>query len=181
MTGDAVRAPAEQRQALYRDLYFAERNRREVIRGSLGTPIAALAFAVYSLAAIAANVEIDAWWHPTVLAINVLIVGTLIFLFAGAVFAIRVEWLLVYHEPSDLTEMLKSEKLLNERLGGHEADPNEVAQQFSDLLTANFHLCYHRYMSINERSAHNRTLALRYTVAAILCEAVAMAVIVLQK
>ena len=43
-TESAQRLPTHVKTELYRDLYFAERARREQIRGSIGTPSAALAY-----------------------------------------------------------------------------------------------------------------------------------------
>jgi len=50
--------PAEIRHQLCRDLFFAERLRREQIRGSIGIPLSAIAFAAYAFGTLASNVDL---------------------------------------------------------------------------------------------------------------------------
>jgi len=84
------------RYETYRDLYFQERNRREHIRQSISTPVAAFAFSVFNLSTLAVHYELNSWssWPGLIIALFAF-VGLMVLLVA-AILIIRVEWGYVY-------------------------------------------------------------------------------------
>jgi hypothetical protein len=160
MPGDpdgAQRLPTHVKTELYRDLYFAERARREQIRGSIGTPSAALAFAAFNFSILADELEVGLLPQAVPTAIVVL-----------------VEWNFVYHEPPDLAEVCETEALLRRESKGEasESPPREpdegwIAREMDRTLAGAFYVAYARYLAGNGRSARRRTSAQRFVVAAL--------------
>ena len=60
---------AELRHQLYRDLFFAERRRREQIRGSIAIAGSAIAFSVYAFGMLVTNSDLTRWQQPASLVV----------------------------------------------------------------------------------------------------------------
>ncbi|EKV32554.1 hypothetical protein C882_2633 [Caenispirillum salinarum AK4] len=171
--------PSRLRYETYRDLYQSERARRDEIRGGVGTPVAALAFSVYSLAAVAANFDAGTWSSATGIAILVLAGLAVLTLVAGAVMIVRVEMDFVYLDPPDLRELVAAEK----RLRAHDSQDDQrvtddrVVAQLHDLLAAAYDIAYRRYFAGNEQAARDRTRGLRLLIVALATLSLALAVL----
>lgn len=162
-------APAELRHQLYRDLFFAERTRREQIRGSIAIPVSAIAFSVYAFGTLATNLDLTRWQHPASLALIALALLALGAVLAASVCLIRVEWLMLFHEPPDLDELVDAEEQIRHALG-HEPGPEGVAvgQHYLGMLTGAYDIAYRRQFVGNEASAKYRAWAVRFVVLALI-------------
>ncbi|MEJ7930502.1 hypothetical protein WG922_11010 [Ramlibacter sp. AN1015] len=67
-----------------RQLFLSERSRRETIRGSISTPVAAISFAVFAFSSLVRELDADRWREPPALAIMVLGAAAIAALFASA-------------------------------------------------------------------------------------------------
>ncbi len=148
----------------FAQLYFAERSRREAIRGSIGVPVAAISFAVFSLGNLAVRFQFDRWLDGVGPAIVALAVGAVAALLAATWYAIMVEWLFVYHEPPGIAELMAAER------AGAGASSRE-------LLTAGYAVAYEQYLCGNALSARNRARALRLVLIALMLLAFAFLLI----
>lgn len=146
-----------------RHLFLSERSRRESIRGSLSTPVAAISFAVFALSTLAVEVDIARWRQGSTLALLLLGTGAVAALFASAWQVVRSEWLFVYHEPPRLTDLLGAGD------GSREAEEDRTRR----LLTASYAVAYEQYLKGNAVSARRRTWALRLILLSLLLQAVA--------
>ena len=161
--------PAELRHQLYRDLFFAERTRREQIRGSIAIPVSAIAFAVYAFSVLATNVDLNRWQQPSSLVVIALALLALGAVLAASVCLIRVEWLMLFHEPPDLDELVDAERHIRRALGKEGGHAEEaVGRQYLGLLTGAFSIAYQRQSVANEASAKFRAWAVRFVVLALL-------------
>ena len=87
-------------------LFLNERSRREGIRGSLSTPVAAISFAVFAFSSLSVEVNPEHWRRASTLFIFLLGAAAAIALFASAWQVLMAEWLFVYHEPPRLIDLL---------------------------------------------------------------------------
>ncbi|NBC46698.1 MAG: hypothetical protein GVY22_01640 [Gammaproteobacteria bacterium] len=152
------------RYETFRDLYFAERSRRESIRSSIGIPAAGLSFALYAFIALSSRFDISLLTgHPVTIAMAGFAVAAGVALFASVWHAFRAERNFVYSEPPDLEEFLRLEREVHRRWDGN--DPadlrDEVEFQTRDLLTSAYYIAYLRYVAGNTHSARQRARSLR--------------------
>lgn len=161
--------PADRRHDLYQQLFFAERSRREQIRGSIAVPVGALAFTVYAFSALATSVDLAGWPMPWLVVLGVLAVSSFISVAAGIVCLVRVEWLLVFDEMPDLKELIDAEDRLRAAIR-ERATPSERALegQYRDLLTGGYFIAYRRHFMSNGASARYRAWAVRFLVLGLL-------------
>lgn len=149
----------------YRQLYMAERSRREMIRSSVSTPVAALSFAVFAGSNLAIRIDITRWQEPVTLVILLFSGLGALALFASAYQILMAEWLFVYHEPPRLADLI----------GGTPADatPEEVTGHARRVLTASYAVAYEQYLQGNALSARSRTWGLRLILLSLLLQVVA--------
>lgn len=147
-----------------RGLFFAERSRREGIRGSLSTPVAAISFAVFALSTLSGEVDLERWRQPSALLVMLLGAGAAAALFVSAYQVVMSEWLFVYHEPPRLADLLRDEP----------ADsPEQDEEWIRGVLAASYAVAYEQYLSGNTMSAQRRTWALRLILLSLVLQAVA--------
>ena len=151
-----------------RELFFAERSRRESIRGSLSTPVAAFSFAVFALSSLAVEIDLERWPQGPTLSIVVLGIGAVIALTGSVYHIVMSEWLFVYHEPPRLPDLLDA--------GG---EGSEAAVR--GVLAASYAVAYDQYLKGNAISARRRTWALRLILLSLLLQAAAIVVLPLQQ
>lgn len=171
-----MRTATDVKTDLYRDLYFNERNRREQIRGSIGTPTAALAFAAFNFSILADEVQPGLWPHPVTVVVILLMLAALAASVLSALNIIGVEWVFVYHEPPDLETLSEAEARLRRDCRGeasdhHPREPDEawIGAELDKMTAASFYLAYSRYLAGNGKSARRRTWAQRFVVLALVC------------
>lgn len=152
-----------------RELFLAERSRRESIRGSLSTPVAAISFAVFALSSLSMEVELQRWSQPPTLLIIILGAGATVSLFASAYHVVMSEWLFVYHEPPRLPDLLNARTKESD-------DASDRA-----LLAASYAVAYEQYLVGNTYSAQRRTWALRLILLSLLCQAAAFLILPLHR
>jgi hypothetical protein len=152
-----------------KELFFAERSRREGIRGSLSTPVAAISFAVFALSTLAVEFDATRWREGPAFAIMLLGAGGVAALFASAWQVVQAEWLFAYHEPPRLGDLLDADaETLSER-----AQEDGVRSQ----LAAIYAVAYEQYLQGNAISARHRTWALRLILLSLLLQAVGFTVL----
>lgn len=167
-------AAARLRHATFRDLYFAERTRRESIRGSIGVPAAAVSFALYAFIGLSGKVSLALLpGHvPTVVMVGVALLGVVL-LFASVWRLLMAEWLFVYSEPPDLEELMRLEATVRQSCAADgldaQATAKAVEQGTRDVLTAGYYVGYQRYVAGNTTSAGHRTWAVRLVFLGLLC------------
>lgn len=141
-----------------RDLYQTQRDRREHIRDSVATPVAALAFSVFNLSTLASSYDFGNWAHPAGLAIAVIALTSVAALLVAAALIIRIERNFVYLDPPDLHELVDAEQRI--RAAGDNSDEN-ASEKMHDLLAGTYDIIYRRYFAGNEHAARDRTWGLR--------------------
>lgn len=151
-----------------REMFLAERARREAIRGSLSTPVAAISFAVFALSTLSIEVELEHWPQLPTLTIVALGLAAVAALAASAYQVIMSEWLFVYHEPPRLPDLLPSE-----------AEEDEAVAR--GILAASYAVAYEQYLKGNAISAQRRTWALRLILLSLLLQAAAFVILPLQR
>jgi hypothetical protein len=151
-----------------RGLFFAERSRREAIRGSLSTPVAAISFAVFALSTLSTAVEPERWQQLSALPIMIMGGGAALALFASAYQVVMSEWLFVYHEPPRLADLLDDKPK-----GTTEEDEGWIR----GVLTASYAVAYEQYLSGNAMSAQRRTWALRLILLSLVLQAAAFVIL----
>jgi len=158
--------PAQIRHQLCRDLFCAERRRREQIRGSIGIPLSAIAFAVYAFGTLATNLDLARWQQLPSLALIALALLALGAVLAAAVCLIRVEWLMTFHDPPDLGELVAAEQQIRHALGDNAPGPEEatVERHYLGMLTGAYDIAYRRHFVGNEASAKHRAWVVRFVV-----------------
>ena len=149
-----------------RSLFFSERSRREEIRGSLSTPVAAISFAVFALSSLSVEINTDRWREGPTLAVMVLAAMAVIALFASARQVVMSEWLFVYHDPPRLIDLLDEATETGDDENGTRA-----------VLAASYAVAYEHYLQGNAISARCRTRALRLILLSLLLQAVAFTVL----
>lgn len=170
--------PVRLRFEVMRDLYQSQRQRREQIRDSVATPVAGLAFSVYSVSALAAHFDAGHLAHPVNLTIAVLALISILFLMAGAFLIIRLEKNVVYMDPPDLEELVSAERRI--RNSGHD-DDEAAAAQLHDLMAGAYDIVYRRYFAANEQAARDRTRGLHFILYGLCLIAVALAFLPFQQ
>ena len=160
--------PAELRHQLYRDLFFAERTRREQIRGSIAIPVSAIAFSVYAFSVLATNLDLNRWQQPASLAVIALALLALGAVLAASICLIRVEWLMLFHEPPDLDELIDAEQQIRHALADEPKHAEAVERHYAGMLTGAYSIAYRRQFVGNEASAKYRAWAVRFVVLALL-------------
>lgn len=150
--------PRDMRYDVMREQYQAQRNRREEIRGSVATPVSAMAFTVFNLSTLAKNVSFQSVNEPLGLLLLILFISSIVLLLIGAAFIIMVERGFIYVDPPDLREMVLAE----EKLRGHKekAADEEIGEDMKDLLTGSYDIVYRWYFAANEKAARDRTRGL---------------------
>jgi hypothetical protein len=176
MPNDSDMNPARLRFEVVRDLYQSQRARREQIRDSVATPVAALAFTVYCVSGLATAYNAGQLSDPINHAIAWLAAGSIVCLLGGAFLIVRVERKLVYLDPPDLEEMVASEKQLRE----HEDDDERIGQRLHDLMAGAYDIVYQRYFTANEQAARDRTRGLHLVLAALSLTALCFALLPFQ-
>jgi hypothetical protein len=151
-------------------LFLSERSRRETIRGSISTPVAAISFAVFAFGRLAVELDARRWHEPSAMAIMVLSAAAIAALFASAWQVVMSEWLFVYHEPPRL------EDLAEEQDEGSRVR-TQSQPQLRALLTASYAVAYEQYLRGNAASSRHRTWALRLIVVSLLLQALAFAIL----
>ena len=121
-------------------LFLNERSRREGIRGSLSTPVAAISFAVFAFSSLSVEVSPEPWHRISTLCIFLLGAAAAIALFASAWQVLMAEWLFVYHEPPRLID------LLDDAPGRSEA---EEEAHVRTVLAASYAVAYEQYLKGN--------------------------------
>ncbi|HBZ06730.1 MAG TPA: hypothetical protein DEP03_10250 [Massilia sp.] len=149
-------------------LFLNERSRREGIRGSLSTPVAAISFAVFAFSSLSVEVDPERWRQASTLAIFVLGAAAAIALFASAWQVLMAEWLFVYHEPPRLVDLLDDVE--------GRSDAEEEAHVRA-MLAASYAVAYERYLQGNAISARRRTWALRLILLSLLLQALAFVIL----
>lgn len=149
-------------------LFLNERSRREGIRGSLSTPVAAISFAVFAFSSLSVEVDPEHWRQTSTLIIFVLGAVAAIALFASAWQVLMAEWLFVYHEPPRLIDLLDD---VDDR------SPEQEEEHVRALLAASYAVAYEQYLKGNAISARRRTWALRLILLSLLLQALAFVVL----
>ncbi|WP_142847714.1 hypothetical protein [Telmatospirillum sp. J64-1] len=163
-----MKSPQDMRYDHFRQLYFEERSRRESIRSSISTPVAAISFAVFALGNLARDFDFARWNEPVALGIIFLAVAATLSLLGAVYQAVMVEWLFLHHETPPLDELLRAEALLRERTGDE-----RLSEQMADLMIASYSIAYEQHLGGNTLSARSRTRALRFVLAALFSLALA--------
>lgn len=149
-------------------LFLNERSRREGIRGSLSTPVAAISFAVFAFSSLSVQVDPERWRQLPTLLIFLLGAAAAIALFASAWQVLMAEWLFVYHEPPRLVDLLDDVDDRSEA---------EEEQHVRAILAASYAVAYEQYLKGNAISARRRTWALRLILVSLLLQALAFVVL----
>lgn len=152
-----------------RQLFLSERSRRETIRGSISTPVAAISFAVFALGNLAVAIDMDRWPDGPTAAIMALGVAAIAALFASGWHVVLSEWLFVYHEPPGLDGLLGDQ--------GAAEDVEETEARLRAVLTASYAVAYEQYLRGNAVSSRHRTWALRLILLSLLLQAIAFAIV----
>lgn len=160
-----------------RERYQTQRDRREQIRGSVATPVTAMAFSVYTLAWVTGRVDVSQWQHPIGFAVIALAVVSVLCLLGGAFLIVRMERDVIYIDPPDLQELVYAEAQLKEKSGGDDA---LVEQQLRDMMTASYDIIYRRYFATNEQTSRDRTRGLHLIVFGLCSIMVALLLLPLQ-
>lgn len=149
-------------------LFLSERSRRESIRGSLSTPVAAISFAVFAFSSLSVEVDPERWRQLPTLLIFLLGAAAAIALFASAWQVLMAEWLFVYHEPPRLLDLVDDDASRSEA---------EEEQHVRAILAASYAVAYEQYLKGNAMSARRRTWALRLILLSLLLQALAFVVL----
>jgi hypothetical protein len=170
-----MKSPAELRHAHFQQAYLSERSRREAIRGSISTPVAAISFAVFAFSTLATEFDLNRWREPSSLMIILLTCSSILTLFGAAYHVVMVEWLFVHHEPPSLAELLGAEEQIRA------ARPDSLDAQMTDLFTASYAIAYQQYLCGNTVSARSRTWALRLVLVSLILLAIAFLLLPLHR
>lgn len=154
---------ARLRYEAMRDLYQAQRERRETIRNSVATPVAALAFSVFDLSTIAVHYHPAAFGRFFGSAIAIMVGAAVICLVAAAALIVRMEYGVIYLDPPDVEELVHAERMMI----ANQTTKEELIDRLHDFLAGSYHVAYHRYFSENEQAARDRTRGLRLILVAL--------------
>lgn len=150
-------------------LFLSERSRREGIRSSLSTPVAAISFAVFAFSSLSVEVDPARWRQIPTLFILLLGATGAVALFASAWQVVMAEWLFVYHEPPRLAD------LLDDAAASGSKEDHE--QHVRTVLAASYAVAYEQYLKGNAISARRRTWALRLILLSLLLQALAFVIL----
>jgi hypothetical protein len=164
--------PSEFRFEILREMYRVQRQRRDDIRASLATPVAALAFSAYVVASLVPLLG-PGLAEPAHLAAYALALTAVAALAAAALLIVRVEWRFIYLDPPDLETLVDAERALA-RDGLDEATRRACMH---DYMAGVFDIAYRRYFAENEQRARDRTYGLRLILLALLLLMVAFALL----
>lgn len=170
--------PGQLRFDAMRDLYQTQRDRREEIRNSVATPVAAFAFSIFDLSTLATNYSVENIRSIPGIAIGIIALVSVAILICAASLIIRVERNFMYIDPPDLEEMIEAEKRIRE--ANAETDDKLAAEQMQSLLTGAYDIIYRRYFAANEQAAADRTFGLRLILCALMLLAVAFLILPFQ-
>ncbi|MEQ5788406.1 hypothetical protein J3454_10915 [Erythrobacter sp. NFXS35] len=149
-----------------RQMFLSEKSRREAIRGSLSTPVAAISFAVFALGTLSVEIDVARLGHFSTLAILCLAVCSVIALSASAYQVLLSEWLFVYHEPPRLPD-----------LAGGDGSTGGAEDSAWGVLAASYAVAYEELLKGNAISAIRRTWALRLILLSLLLQALAFLIL----
>lgn len=135
-----------------RQLYLAERQRRESIRSQLSIPVSIVSFSIFGFVSFSQYFDADEWREPVTFAMLVLIAASLIFLLSAMVFLARVEWKFMAIEMHDLEDL-------------------QAAEDEHDY----FNRAYLEARKHNARAAHHRARAFLLMLVALACFIAAVA------
>jgi len=154
--------PAGFRLDITREMFRVQRQRRDDIRASLATPVAALAFSVFNLATLAPLIELG---RPTAvdLVIWALAILATLALVGACLLIVRVEWRFIYLDPPDLEAIVAAEAQLAERV----PDVDERLERLRDYMAGAYDIGYRRYFAENEQRSRDRTYGLRLIILAL--------------
>jgi hypothetical protein len=150
-------------------LFLSERSRREGIRSSLSTPVAAISFAVFAFSSLSIEVDPNRWRQLPTLFILVLGAAGAVALIASAWQVVMAEWLFIYHEPPRLADLFDDAAA---------SDDKEDQEQYArTVLAASYAVAYEQYLKGNAISARCRTWALRLILLSLLLQALAFVIL----
>ncbi len=154
--------PAGFRLDITREMFRVQRQRRDDIRASLATPVAALAFSVFDLATLAPLIDLTepSTFDAVVWMLALVAVAALV---GASLLIVRVEWRFIYLDPPDLEAIVEAEKQLAERV----SDPDERLERLRDYMAGAYDIGYRRYFAENEQRARDRTYGLRLIILAL--------------
>jgi hypothetical protein len=150
------------RLEITREMFRVQRQRRDDIRASLATPVAALAFSAFNLATLAPLIDLE---DPTAVDVAVwaLALVAALALAGAALLIVRVEWHFIYLDPPDLESVVEAER----QLAGRISDPDERLERLRDYMAGAYDIGYRRYFAENEQRARDRTYGLRLIILAL--------------
>ncbi len=154
--------PAGFRLDITREMFRVQRQRRDDIRASLATPVAALAFSVFDLATLAPLIDL-ATPSAVDVVIWVLALVAVAALVGACLLIVRVEWRFIYLDPPDLEAIVASEQQLARKI----SDPDERLERLRDYMAGAYDIGYRRYFAENEQRARDRTYGLRLIILAL--------------
>ncbi|MEJ7932302.1 hypothetical protein WG922_20180 [Ramlibacter sp. AN1015] len=128
-----------------RHMFLSERSRRETIRGSISTPVAAISFAVFAFSSLVRDLDADRWQEASTVAIMVLGAAAIAALFPSAWQVVMSEWLFVYHEPPRLEDFVKDQV----------TDPAKARARLRAVLAASYAVAYDQYLRGNAASSRH--------------------------
>lgn len=149
-------SPNELRFEHFREIYLSERTRREAIRGSIGTPVAAISFSVFSLGNLAARIDATRLEEPVSLFIAAAACAGVLAMLGAVYHVVMVEWLFIHHEPPPLPRLVEAENAIRTERGEEAVVPGLM-----DMMAASYAIAFEQYLWGNTMSARSRTRALR--------------------
>ena len=164
--------PSGFRLDITREMFRVQRQRRDDIRASLATPVAALAFSVFDLATLAPLIDLRAP-GPVDVVIWALSLVAVVALVGAGLLIVRVEWRFIYLDPPDLEAVVEAERQLAERV----SDADERLERLRDYMAGAYDIGYRRYFAENEQRARDRTYGLRLIILALAVLMVAFALV----
>ncbi|MDT9600239.1 hypothetical protein [Sphingosinicella rhizophila] len=151
-----------------RNLFLSERSRRESMRASLSTPVAAISFAVFALSSLSVQMDVEHWRQWSALTLILLETAAVLALFTSAYQVVMSEWLFVYHDPPRVPDLLDH---------AEEDGEADAEARIRGLLVASYAVAYEQYLRGNTDSARRRTWALRLILLSLLIQAVAFLIL----
>lgn len=149
-------SPNELRFDHFRQIYLNERTRREAIRGSIGTPVAAISFSVFSLGNLVTRFDMSRLGEPVSLFIAAMACAGVLAMLGAVYHVVMVEWLFIHHEPPPMAGLVEAENAIRAERGEEAVVPGLM-----DLMAASYAIAFEQYLWGNTVSARSRTRALR--------------------
>lgn len=157
------------KHALCKDLYLCERGRREEIRQSVATPVAALAFSIFNLGNLSTQYDASAWPETVSLVIATLMLASVLILLLASLLIIKVERLIFYYDPPSLKDLTTVEKNIENKIGKN----GNIEEEMQNYISACYDISYRKHFISNERAARDRTRGLHLIVLALMIIAIA--------